>query len=305
MLVQCPSCHVTYRVSDSLVTKSGPTFRCSRCRHVFVLGSKPETDLGQKTPSSPSPNQQEDDQELSFPFSPAEEKETREGEEELEISISRAAEEPPPFSMDDSDTTAEVELPAQGAIAGTEAESEKRGRPLSALPLISLFGAILIIYSLLAFLGQAQPRRLEGFLKGIPWVGSSISKNSHLRQGIFLHSLRSRLQRILGNREVLVISGMVANRSRVSVREIRIEGLVFNAEGKEIERQAVSVGNAISLKALSGLTAQDIPILQKTQPGKSFQVPPGESASFVMVFLNPASEVEQFGWRVLSAEEAF
>lgn len=41
MLVQCPGCRTTYRVRDTLITTSTPTFRCSLCKHIFVLG-KPD-----------------------------------------------------------------------------------------------------------------------------------------------------------------------------------------------------------------------------------------------------------------------
>ena len=71
MLVQCPSCHTTYRVSENLVSKSKPTFRCSRCTNIFVLGSKPAAH-SRDEPPAPAPRLQDVSSELSISFPPPE-----------------------------------------------------------------------------------------------------------------------------------------------------------------------------------------------------------------------------------------
>ena len=129
-----------------------------------------------------------------------------------------------------------------------------------------------------------------------------VLKNNHLRPGIALQSLRPSFQTIQGNRQVFVLSGTAVNRNPVSVREVRLEGHIFNAEGKEIDRQIISVGNAISAKMLRDLTAQEISILQRLNPQKRFEIHSDESAGFVMVFLKPSAEVKNFSCRVLSVE---
>ncbi len=71
MLVSCPSCSTAYRVSDNLITTLNPTFRCSRCKHTFVLELKFETNTEEaKTPSPPESPQEDEEKsaELSFPF---------------------------------------------------------------------------------------------------------------------------------------------------------------------------------------------------------------------------------------------
>ena len=99
-----------------------------------------------------------------------------------------------------------------------------------------------------------------------------------------------------------MVSGLVVNRNPVSVREVRVEGQTFNAQGREIERQEISVGNAISSRILRDLTVQEISILQRLNPQKRFEIAPDGSASFVIVFLKPSGEIKDFGCRVLSAE---
>jgi hypothetical protein len=160
----------------------------------------------------------------------------------------------------------------------------------------------LLIYALLALTHQAQPLTTERLIKAVPWLGPSVLRNDHLRKGVSLQSLRSGFEKILGNREVFVVSGVAVNRNPMSVREVQIEGYVYNAEGREIERQAISIGNALSSKIIRDLTAQEISILQRLSPQKRFEISPQESAAFVIVFLKPTREIKDFSCRVLSAE---
>lgn len=382
MLVQCPSCHITYRVSDSLVTTPNPTFRCSHCKHIFALGLKTEASPASETPPPPSitPKQQEEP-ELSFSSAPTEEKKStekesmetppppleskqasveeipdekpvepaksasdesfsfpeeatipdtvREGPPQIEVeqspllneerldswSLTRPQDEqvftiaeenqsPQAVSSPESSPAFEDEWPDSLPLLAERETSPDldpyRDRPFSIVPYISLFGALLLIYSLLTLMYQAQPKTIEAAINTIPWLGSAVLKNNHLRHGIFLQSLRPSFQTIQGNREVFVLSGVAVNRNPVSVREVRVEGHIFNAEGKEIDRQIISLGNAISSKILRDLTSQEISILQRLNPQKRFEIPPDESAGFVIVFLRPSTEVKNFSCRVLS-----
>jgi len=81
MLVQCPSCRTTFRIGDNIVTIPNPTFRCSRCKHIFVLGPKADLSSARETPTTMAGSRQEDDEEnreLSFSFPPPQKKLKRE-----------------------------------------------------------------------------------------------------------------------------------------------------------------------------------------------------------------------------------
>ena len=384
MLVQCPSCQTTYRVSDSLLTTRNPTFRCSRCKHIFALGLKTEASPAGEIPPAPSsaPKQQEEP-ELSFSSSPAEQKASTEKEstetppplfESEQASVEKIPDENPvepaksasdesfsfpkeataPYAVREGAPQIEAEqspllneerldswsltrpqeeqvftIPEENQSPQTASSPESspafedewpeslplleereaspdldpyRDRPFSIVPYIGLFGALLLIYSLLTLMYQAQPKTIEAVIKTIPWLGSAVLRNNHLRHGISLQSLRPSFQTIQGNREVFVLSGVAVNRNPVSVREVRVEGHIFNAEGKEIDRQIISLGNAISSKILRDLTSQEISILQKLNPQKRFEILPDESAGFVIVFLRPSTEVKNFSCRVLSVD---
>ena len=386
MLVQCPKCQTTYRVSDGLVTTPNPTFRCSRCKHIFVLGLRAEASpVSEPVKPSSAPPRRDKEPELNFSLAAPEKKETGE-EKSAEVPASPQQDEDKPaeastdqtraepaqpatdesFSFPDERPTAspapedlppsleaepspvqseekeddwsltrpQVEEesftipeesrsePAAGVGAPSPTFDERwadalplledrqadpsqdpyRDRPLSIVPYVTLFGALVLIYALLTLMYQAQPKTIEAAINVVPWLGPSVLKNDHLRHGIALQALRPGFQTIQGNREVFVLAGVAVNRNSMSVREVRLEGQIFNAEGKEIDRQIISVGNAISSKIIRDLTAQEISILQKLNPQKRFEIPPEESAGFVIVFLKPSAEVKNFSCRVLSVE---
>ena len=182
------------------------------------------------------------------------------------------------------------------------AHETRTGGPVSIIPYISLFGILLLTFSLLTLIYQAQPARMEAYLRSIPWFGSVIFKNNHLRQFVVLESLRSGFRKVLGGRQVFVITGKISNRNPVSVREIRLEGLIHTAGGKEIGRQAISVGNPISSKIIRDMTVREIAILQRLKPQKRFEIAPDGSAAFTIVFLKPAKDIKAFSCRVLSTK---
>jgi predicted Zn finger-like uncharacterized protein len=344
MLVQCPSCHTTYRVSENLVAKSKPSFRCSRCKNVFVLGSR----AGAGEPAAAAPGLQEESRELSFSFPPLDTSQPAQEAAEESRDPSAPANGPaaapekntPPFVMQaqDQDWTisspiavdevftmkedksfAEIHNPIEQSFdfaserpAVTKHEEPPRAtnaeaspsRPLSVTPYLLLCCALLLLFSALTLAYKARPNPFESSLKAIPWIGSSVLKNDYLRQGIVLQASRPRFQRILGNREVFMLSGVALNRNRVKVREVKIEGYAFGSDGKIIERQTITVGNAISSKIVRDLTSQEITTLQRQSPIRRFEILPDESAPFSIVFLKSSAQIKSFGYRVLSADES-
>lgn len=344
MLVQCPSCHTTYRVSESAVTTAKPTFRCSRCKNVFLLGTK--------APAAP-PRQEAAELSFSFParerveasreehpgisdFSPAangpvaEEQElpykieTREpAEKEASFEIEKREEdwsiEPRSGAVEtpaakEKTPSPQFERPAEPSFVFTrdrpppKAEPETAAAspdlPVSLTPYFLLCGVLLLVFSSFTLLYKARPEPVESLLKALPWIGPSIVKNDYLRGGIVLQTSRPRFQRIQGNKEVFLLSGVAVNRNRVKVREVKIEGYIYGGDGKVIERQVITIGNAISSKIVRDLTDREIADLQKQGPVKRFEILPDESAAFSIVFLKGSAAAQSFGYRVLSAEEA-
>jgi predicted Zn finger-like uncharacterized protein len=356
MLVQCPGCRTTYRVSEDAVATSNPIFRCSRCKNVFVLGGKgPSKPARQRTdaPRADSP-------ELSFTFdAPVPHAETKpveevippaeiphpphvpsDGEKEIldvkdvvpDSAVNHQAardwqlEERPaerdfaPRKMNaEPRFTAKPEAarhdkPAEPAFVftrepepknanGAETAAEAK-RPLSVAPFLFLSGVLLIACASVTLLYKARPEPIEKLLKSVPLLGSSMVRNDYLRQGIVLQSVTGRFQRIQGNRDIFLLSGVAVNRNRVRVREVKIEGYTYARDGAVLESHVITIGNAISPKIIRDLTEQEIKDLQKTGPVRRFEIQPDESVPFSIVFVRPNVSPQSFGYRVVSADES-
>ena len=348
MIVQCPSCHTTYRVSDNLITNANPTFRCSRCKHVFVITVKPAAPAQEPEAKRPSP-QPRPDQELNFSFSPTEQpqpaapsREERAGHVEPEETSKPATETEEPlidaprvadtWSIASSPPAEEQpftmiarEEPAQVAKTPARAPASREERPqfiakpapspepatdspldqsLSTTPYLALCAALFIFFSIVALAYKAQPAPVERLLKKIPWLSSSLFRSDHLRRGITIQAVVTRFQRIQGSKDVFVVSGRAVNHNPVKVREVKVEGYTFGADGKIIEQQTTTLGNAISAKIVRDLSKEDITALQKQPPVKRFELPPEESSGFAIVFFKSSGDIKSFSFRVVSAEEA-
>ena len=177
-----------------------------------------------------------------------------------------------------------------------------RDQPASTVPFLTLFGLLVTLFAFVTALHLAHPNFAEGIVRSIPLVGPSVLKNNYLKNGVALQSLNASHQTIQGNREVLVVTGVAQNQNPVVIREVRIAGQIYNLEGKEIEQQTIWIGNAISPRIIRGMTLQDVSDLQRLKPLKTFEIPPGDSIPFTIVFLKSTKETKDFSCEVLTAE---
>jgi predicted Zn finger-like uncharacterized protein len=341
MIVRCPSCKTTYKVADQLVQETRPAFRCSRCKHTFEL---PLAETRKKSAhvvhagESPAPKTPEE-QELRFTFPP---KQSADGENPKESIGSRRqdfefpariSEQPsegfrkpavPESSISgeaslgngvdkvlvpSEDIQPEISpsqpLPlARETIDNVLSLDPHRDQPASTVPFLTLFGLLVMFFAFATVFHSAHPKLAEGLVGSIPLLGPSVLRNKHLRSGVALQTLRANHQTIQGNRQVLVVTGVAQNRNPVVIREVRVAGQLYNLEGKEIEQQTIWIGNALSPRIIRGMTAQDISDLQRLKPLKTFEIPPGDSIPFTIVFLKSTKEIRDFSCEVLTAEAA-
>jgi len=343
MIVRCPSCKTAYKVADDVTQDTMPVFRCSRCKHTFELDpaeTAPEPVAKWRAPEPP-PSETKEEREPSFTF-PAKEQEGAEGREEsidsamrdskLRATLdenaktwSRGAEDPtshessipsdPHNSVEDPkyidptedffrQTSPSQPLPLSREATGNILPLDPyRDQPASIVPYLTLFAILLISFAFVTALHFAHPDASEGMIRAIPWVGPSVLKNNNLKNGVALQSLRASLHTIQGNREVIVVTGLAANQNPVIIREVRIAGQLYNLEGKEIEQQTIWIGNAISPRIIRGMTVQDISDLQRLKPLKNFEMPPGDTIPFTIVFLKSTKGITDFSCAVLAAED--
>jgi predicted Zn finger-like uncharacterized protein len=330
MLVQCPQCRTNYKVADDLLKGSAPSFRCSRCKHSF----EPEL-ITPEAPPADAPAASAD-QELPLPLEPkpsGDVSDSVDSRATVEASSTRAASDDQ-WSISDLERDDErlfvipEKHPVMETGAGVDGApdfpardpffpsvrddhddpnniltiSSYREQKASILPFMTLFGLLVIGFTLVSVISHARPQASQDVIRNIPLIGRSVLKNHYLKEGILLKSLRSGYQTIQGNREVFLISGVAHNQNPVVVREIQLSAIAYNDAGKELERQTVWVGNTISPKIIRGMTTEDIPHLQDLKPLKSFEVPPGDSIPFTIVFLKSAKNAKAFSCDVIAAE---
>ncbi len=342
MLVRCPKCRTTYKVSDELLKGSAPAFRCSRCKHTFELelhGAAPDPSTDQGLPFDPAAANPGQDEELSLPFEPEAEPAAVEvaarwtpgpgnaefhpdtgdqwslnaadredelrfvlPERDLPIDSGKTIDAAQDFPADDP-FFAKVE--SGGDVDDPKnilAISSYRDQKASILPFVTLFALLVLGFTFFSIVSYANPQTSEDVIKTIPLVGKSVLRNNYLKDGILIQSLRSGYQTIQGNREVFLISGVALNQNPEVVREIQLSGITYNQEGRELEKQTIWVGNTISAKIIRGMTTEDIPHLQNLKPLKSFEIPPGDSIPFTIVFLKSAKGAKEFSCDVIAAE---
>jgi predicted Zn finger-like uncharacterized protein len=335
MIVRCPSCKTTYKVADELVKDTKPAFRCSRCKHTFELESAetPERSVDSAHAATSLFSKTQQERELSFTFAP---KKQEDGENRKESTPSpredfefpaRSAEDQPMGNVEstvDEPLTSPEPDPGIGADQVPDSPPQLspsqplplarettdnvlsldpyRDQPASIVPFLSLFGLLVMLFGFATAFHLAHPNVSEGIVRSIPLVGPSVLKNNHLKNGVALQSLHASHQTIQGNREVLVITGVAQNQNPVVIREVRVAGQLYNLEGKEIEQQIIWIGNAISPRIIRGMTVQDISDLQRLKPLKTFEIPPGDSIPFTIVFLKSTKEIKDFSCEVLTAD---
>jgi predicted Zn finger-like uncharacterized protein len=335
MLVQCPKCKTTYKVSDELVKGASQSFRCSRCKHTFELQAEPES-------ASEVINAREgesgENRELAFRFEPATRSEP-ESSRETSRPTSNSSTDPKPASHNEtvreyekSDGDRKDDRPFTMAASGTMVKDvgpatppveersyhiapparessdnvlviePHRDQPASIMPYLTLLGLLVIFFAFVLAFHQTHPAASEEWVRRIPFLGPLVVRNDHLKNAVLLKSIETTYRSLQGSREVVVLTGVAVNQNPVMIRNVQLAGRLFDHDGKEIERQTMWIGNAISSQIIRGMTAQDITDLQRLKPLKTFEIPPGDSVPFAIVFLRTGKQVKDAGCEVVAAE---
>ena len=378
MIIRCPSCSTTYRVNGSVFDAPQPTFRCSRCKHIFAVQIRlqlrdeeppvpdaetappteaeaadydPDTavdsDAGETDPQSrtetddrdagaaetdhePDPGSEQGTLGLTEPaptdddappaMNPDDDTETPDDDFE-EVLLSEPdfelpeLNEPEPLEptaiIDDAPPVRGTRQPdfeidddflIPPRRPSTPPPPPRFGTRGSIVPLVSLVALSLFAFVLVALIYQINPRPLDSLLRRIPWYGSAVFEDRHVKGTLSFESLTSDVQPVLNQTEVFIVSGKLVNRNDRSVHKIQIEALLFDAEGKQVGRQVTFVGNAISAKIIEDMTFREISMLQSLKPQSAYRIPANASADFTVVFAKPKAAVQSFSCRVLSAE---
>jgi len=171
------------------------------------------------------------------------------------------------------------------------------------LRILGIFLAIVVVaYALLWRTLVAEPALADRWLGNVPVVGALATERLLARE-IRLHDLAGRYDRIRHGRgdEVFIISGNAMSLATEPLHSVRIRGRALDGEGNVLDQKAIYCGNAVSAAILNDLTPREVSVLQKIQPPARFTIAPGDTKSFLIVFMDPPPGIAAFTAEVVGA----
>ncbi len=354
--IQCTSCLTRYRIDPSVLPADRPTFKCSRCGHVFSADPR-------RAKSSPPPGPS-----LKRPApaikprpgaagSPAEPRSSRDPEEQNPLARSFAehddfkpgenlsfdfaedfgpASEPvgPPsepvkeaqWQVGTIEPNAEPELahgPSEMAEAGPQspdpadaphphdeavaraaayqpsaAVSADAGRTRSSGFFLIVFLLLLASFTALSVSISNRPAASRDLLSRIPALAGYFARPAPT---VALREIHAEYQRLKGDQPALMISGRADNLGQRPLHAVEIAIDLLDPARHGLARQAVYCGNQISPRMIAEMTPRELEFFGKLDPPRNFVVNPGQSSSFLAVFIDPPAHSHSFRIAVVDA----
>ena len=323
MIVQCPYCATSYQLDPARLTGKHPMLKCSRCRHVFAAPTS------KRRGSPPRRGIPAVDENLKLPFDEATWKDEVEPSPPVDLKISEPEEDftlgvdekPDDLTLPETAyeqiqegrTPVAVRQPEEAPERGEEAEVEseaheeeaarerRRQGSSTVIPILFFLATVVTAYGLLARALFASPVLCDKLVGRLPLIGR-LGDERLLTRKVALSEVVGSYQRIKDGKEVFVITGKALNTAPVALNNVQIGGKLYNGGGQMLDEKVIHCGNAISAKVLKDLTPRELSILQKLSPPKRFEIAPGESSTFVIVFMDPPPDAAEFSAQVVAAQ---
>ena len=331
MTVQCPHCSTQYRVTQAQLAGADPVFKCTKCGQLFEPGERRRQKRSRKKENEDPPN-------LSFDFNRESEESNEqpafvdglidseeEADEELEDEEFDEQDSDPEFETEEDDPDQDEAEPWEDEEFDDEEEEWEeepprppppvRRRPVPAQrrapteagpprrsPLKPVGWSVAIIllgYLLVAVTFDRRPEIARDTLSRIPVLGKLLGQDHLLAYQVRLEEISGGLDHIKGNKLAYVVTGRAVNDSSESLRLIEIEGQLI-AGGKVRSVRKVYAANQAK-GTIRDLSMGEVDMLLRLEPNRRFLIPPGESASFLLVFPDPPADTGDVVCRVTEA----
>jgi predicted Zn finger-like uncharacterized protein len=171
-------------------------------------------------------------------------------------------------------------------------------------PYLLFLGMVVVAYAILTLDFRNHPARAERLLSSVPMLGDVLAQDHLLQIKVHLQDVEGAYQEIKEDKTVFIVSGRAVNTWSEPVKGVQIESGLYDRAGQPIETRSIYCGNAMSLKVVKDLSAKEILLLQRLEPPKRFEIRPGESAAFSVVFLAPPAGLGEFTTRVVAAQSS-
>lgn len=299
MTVSCPSCETRYRLPPRSKLGAHPTFRCTRCDHVFDPDGEAEApSVDEEAEDEPTPIEVDDEDEERFTLEP-------EDDDEPELDLPP----PPKKKKAKPKRVRAAKVRVEPAVEPDEDEDveeedddvvDDEPRPPRQPPSAARFAlramlAVTLGYALLSVYFYTHPARVGELLGSVPIIGQQLAEARLNPASIQLTDVRGQYQRVKGDLLVFVVSGVAINNAPVPVSGIQIQGRI---SGKEELRQVVFCGAAP--RDVRDLTAREIDLLQTLTPPKDWMLAPGQSGHFLVAFVTPPVPLREFAAEVVA-----
>jgi len=159
---------------------------------------------------------------------------------------------------------------------------------------------VVIAYSVATATLFAEPALWDRWLGNLPWIGT-LRDDRLLTRKVALSDVAGSYQRIKDGKEVFVITGKAMNTAPVALHGVQIAGKLLDENGRAVDEKTIHCGNVISTKVLKDLTRRELSVLQTLNPPSRFMIEPGESSTFVIVFMDPPRAASSFTTNVVAA----
>ncbi len=278
MKVECPECHVWFKVGDHLVKPEGSKARCSKCKAVFIIYPNPEA--------------------------------AAEPREELLDEEKFLGEESPAPSIDE-------EIAYDASVVDREFDNTEDGKPprkKSNVLFLLLFLFLLAIGGATAWFGyplvqeflQKSEVRQEEPDKGQQTSAPKPVANKEQVEKIVLEDVRQYFVENEKTGQLFVVEGKVVNGFDDPRELLRLRATLYEEQGTFYSYKDFYAGNVISLFQLQILSQEELEAGLNAKVGilsNNINVQPGKKVPFMTVFFNLPEHVREFGLEVIDAKK--
>lgn len=311
MIVQCPSCNTRFKYPDDRF-KEGGKARCGVCKHVFVLTRN-------ETPASKGAQAAEPDVEALARQALERAKEfaaPAEAQVPSPAQTSAQSPEDEAAAKAEKDALFNLDLKKGGEPQGGKKDESKKLKKgpliLAGLLLVGIAVAFVVYFPDLlpgakkapVNATSATPEKTEP-AKPDPSKPRSDNTTEFLKN----FELKDVKQFFVKNDkvgEIMIMQGKVVNKSSSPKELIKVEGVLFDEQGKPIMERRRLAGNWMSIFSLQTLPEAEIEKQLDDQVGvltNNTNIQPGGETPFQIVFFRYPKEAAEFAIKVVEGRE--
>lgn len=311
MIIQCKQCATKFRFKDEQMTGDGVRVRCGRCGHEFF-----EPNPRPQAPVRPAEEETPAAKEETFVFSPR--PAAKAPEEEPTPRPAPATKPSPEKPL----TPADVVTPQAAAGPEAEEEPEAEDEEIEEEPPRAPFWTTgrLVAYSILVFivvgsvylwlnpaitrdvLNVVSPGSADKILGPAPKAASVPAPG-----GINFAEVKERFTKSTTSGDLLVISGLAVNEYDYPVARVKLRCKILDSAGKPLGEIEAYGGNLLTDDELNRLTDKEIVAELQRPEGSDMpntSIRPRASIPFMLVFMNPPKEVDEYIIELTGVERA-